>query len=101
MTNVQKRAQRLKEARQKGTHTKAEWQAMKDFFKVCVMCYGKHGYTNLERDHIKPLYQGGSDSIRNIQPLCAKCNAGKGADDTDYRALFCEANLIEFPEVWI
>ena len=100
MTNREIRANRLKLARQKGTHTKKEWQLMKEFFGVCVKCMGSHGYVNLERDHIKPLYQGGSDSIRNIQPLCAKCNAGKGPDEFDYRVSFCEVNGLDMPEVW-
>ena len=101
MTNREKRSARLKAARRIGTHTKEQWQSMKDFFAVCVICEGESGLINLERDHIIPLYQGGSDSIKNIQPLCAKCNARKGADDIDHRTEYCDKHGIEMPEVWV
>jgi 5-methylcytosine-specific restriction endonuclease McrA len=70
---------RMRLARLKGTHTKAEWEALKDEFQHrCVQCgcEGRH----LDKDHIVPVYQGGSDGLDNIQPLCAPCNAGKGPD---------------------
>jgi 5-methylcytosine-specific restriction endonuclease McrA len=38
----------------------------------------------LERDHIVPIYQGGSDAITNIQPLCKRCNCAKGPETTDW-----------------
>lgn len=77
------RSQRLKEAREKGTHTTAQWEAMKDFHgHACVRC-GDDG--EMVKDHITPIYQGGSDGIENIQPLCRSCNAAKGAESTDLR----------------
>ena len=88
------RSERLKLAREKGTHTKIEWENMKSFFNECLMCGNND---NLVKDHIKPIYQGGSDSIDNIQPLCRSCNASKGSDSTDLRIDFCLRNACEMP----
>ncbi len=41
----------------------------------------------LTKDHIVPIYQGGDDSILNIQPMCRNCNSSKGNDTTDYREM--------------
>ena len=83
-TNAQIRSERLTAARTKGNHTKDEWARMIDACgHSCVKC-GATG-VHLDKDHIVPLYQGGSDGIENLQPLCAPCNAGKGADATDHR----------------
>ena len=78
------RKQRMVEARSKGTHTKQEWKALKaEFNNRCVKC-GTDEY-RVEKDHIIPVYQGGSDSIDNIQPLCARCNASKGAENFNWK----------------
>ncbi len=78
------RSRRLSEARLKGRHSKEEWNALVAVCGcVCVKC--EKGDTALVKDHIIPLYQGGSDGIENIQPLCVPCNSGKGPDRTDYR----------------
>lgn len=82
-TNAEIRALRMSEARAKGRHSKEEWDALVQFCEgKCVKC-GASGH--LDRDHILPVYKGGSDHISNIQPLCAKCNASKGPDDADHR----------------
>jgi 16S rRNA G966 N2-methylase RsmD len=41
----------------------------------CVKCGNKE---NLEFDHIVPVSKGGSNTIRNIELLCEKCNRTKG-----------------------
>ena len=97
-TNSQLRSQRLKAAREKGTHTPEEWDEMKGFFGECVICGCKE---NIVKDHIVPLYQGGSDAISNLQPLCSSCNSRKGADSKDYRIEWCESHSIEMPNKWL
>ena len=92
--NHSKRSERLAEARKKGKHTKEEWEEMKLFFGKCVKCGSNH---DIVKDHIKPIYQGGSDGLDNLQPLCKKCNSSKGPDTTDYRTVFCSNNGCEMP----
>jgi 5-methylcytosine-specific restriction endonuclease McrA len=43
----------------------------------CVRC---GNVVNLEYDHIIPIAKGGSNTARNIQLLCEKCNREKGAN---------------------
>ena len=73
-------------AKQKGNHTKNEWIEMVDFFEnTCAECLGESGLLNIEKDHIIPIYQGGSNHIRNLQPLCSRCNSSKGPNAIDWR----------------
>jgi len=82
-TDKTTRSQRLATARAKGTHTDEQWN---DLLESCGYHCCKCGIdAPLVKDHIKPLYQGGSDSIDNIQPLCRKCNSAKGPEEVDYR----------------
>jgi DnaD/phage-associated family protein len=100
--NKQTRSQRLSEARKKGKHTKQEWEEMIDFFgNTCVRCYGESGLNGVVKDHIIPIYNGGSDGISNLQPLCAKCNASKGPEMVDHRIEFCRSNGLEMPAEWL
>lgn len=83
LSNQDKRRLRIQLARQKGTHTQQEWIDMKVFFRyTCASCLDGD---SIVKDHIIPIYQGGSDSIANIQPLCMRCNSSKGPNGTDYR----------------
>ncbi len=41
----------------------------------CVNCGSRQ---NLEYDHIIPVSQGGSSTVRNIELLCEQCNRSKG-----------------------
>jgi 5-methylcytosine-specific restriction endonuclease McrA len=90
--NRAKRRERLRVARERGRHTEAEWQQMKDFFEgVCARCLGERGLINVERDHIIPLYHDdSSDGIDNIQPICAFCNISKGPERIDHRPKLAE-----------
>jgi CRISPR/Cas system Type II protein with McrA/HNH and RuvC-like nuclease domain len=40
----------------------------------CARCGGRE---NLEYDHIVPISKGGSNTARNIELLCEKCNRSK------------------------
>ena len=94
-----KRHERLAEARKKGTHTKEQWDSMVGLFEgTCVRC----GQTeaDLVKDHITPIYQGGSDGIENIQPLCRKCNSSKGPESKDYRGIMASRMGKKVPEDW-
>lgn len=79
-----KRRRRLAAARRKGTHTNEEWSALKnEFLMHCVRCGCVPG--KLVKDHITPLYQGGSDGLENLQPLCIRCNSSKGAEAFNWK----------------
>ena len=42
----------------------------------------------IEVDHIQPRKHSGTDDRTNLQALCFKCNANKGArDDEDFRVI--------------
>lgn len=43
----------------------------------CARCGSRQ---DLEFDHIVPVSRGGSNTTRNIELLCEKCNRGKGSD---------------------
>lgn len=97
--NWSKRRKREKLAKSKGDHSIEEWERMKSFFdNTCANCFGEKGLKFVEKDHIIPLYQGGSNSIKNIQPLCAKCNCGKGSDTSDLRPRLAKYLGKELPE---
>lgn len=54
----------------------------------CELCGVSAGERAIEVDHIFPRKHGGTDDLSNLQALCFKCNANKGArDDTDFRAI--------------
>ena len=81
-----KRRERMEFSRSLGTHTKEEWLALKmEFAGKCVRC--GTGDLPVEKDHIIPIYQGGSDSIENIQPICSLCNVSKGPETFDWKTL--------------
>lgn len=64
-----------REKNAEGSHTLEEWQELKrKFGNKCAKCNKKKLLT---KDHIKPLSEGGSDFIENIQPLCRNCNSRK------------------------
>ena len=100
-SNAMKRSERLSLARAKATHSDEEWEELKTFFGHCVICGKSAEEVKLVKDHIIPIYQGGSDGIDNLQPLCQSCNARKGPDSTDHRITYCLQKGIEMPAKWL
>lgn len=84
------RSARMARAKSKGNHSKYEWHKMVIFFNnQCVKCGIIFKYNHeINKDHIIPLFMGGSNSIKNVQPLCFDCNTRK-KDTIDYRLSVC------------
>jgi ATP adenylyltransferase len=54
----------------------------------CELCGVSADERAIEVDHIVPRKHGGEDDVTNLQALCFKCNANKGArDDVDFRVI--------------
>jgi ATP adenylyltransferase len=54
----------------------------------CELCGVPADERAIEVDHIVPRKHGGEDDLTNLQALCFKCNANKGArDDKDFRVV--------------
>lgn len=52
----------------------------------------------LEIDHIVPMWEGGSDDVFNLQPLCVECHKEKSAEEaTRYSKLHPVIVIIEKP----
>ncbi len=69
-----------------GSHSEEEWESLKAFYDYkCLRCGKREPEIQLTRDHVIPLTQGGTDSIDNVQPLCARCNSKKNNKHMDYR----------------
>lgn len=83
------------------THYSYEWEEMVLFFGgLCCKCKSDCIGSKPTKDHIIPITSGGTDSIRNIQPLCRQCNAKKGVEVADYRTVRCAVEGIELPQKW-
>ena len=65
----------------------------KGYWYRCAHCgkwCGRPGHDNvkipddqkMEVDHIKPWWEGGSDALWNLAPLCKPCNRTKSANPT-------------------
>ena len=46
---------------------------------TCAVCGKVTDHTEI--DHIKPLWDGGTDEIENLQVLCYKCHQKKSAEE--------------------
>ncbi len=76
-----RRAQDMAAARDRGTHTTAEWIAhVRQVGRFCEYC-GEPISTrigNWTQDHVVPISRGGSDAIDNLALACSLCNSSKG-----------------------
>jgi 5-methylcytosine-specific restriction enzyme A len=53
---------------------------------LCVRCEANgKARIAVHLDHIKPLYQGGTDELENLQGLCFVCHTEKTVADMGYR----------------
>jgi 5-methylcytosine-specific restriction endonuclease McrA len=92
--NSRIRSIRLAAARAKATHSEDEWQLLlQQLAYRCAMCGVFGNGVRLQKDHVVPIYQGGSDGIDNLQPLCQPCNTAKGPDTTNWAAYRLQAGF--------
>lgn len=71
---------------------KDEWCEMVKFFNFkCCNCKSEVIGGIPTKDHIIPITHGGTNCIRNLQPLCRECNTGN-VKQIDYR--------VGIPEKW-
>ena len=59
-------------------HTKGEWFDKLATYATCPSCGVDLGTVKVHKDHIVPLFGGGTNGIDNLQPLCEPCNLQKG-----------------------
>lgn len=50
---------------------------------ICPGCDRFVAEEDMTLDHIRPLSHGGTDSLKNLQALCFRCNAVKGNGTMD------------------
>jgi 5-methylcytosine-specific restriction endonuclease McrA len=74
-----------------GSYSNEEWlNLLRQYDYKCLSCGHEHQETRwgrLTADHVIPISKGGSNTIDNIQPLCAHCNYTKYTNIIDYRGI--------------
>ena len=92
--NAAKRKLRLRSAREKARHSPKQWLRILVLCgNRCVRCGEAPKDGKLHKDHIRPIYQGGSDGPLNLQPLCRFCNLSKGPENDDLRPAWVIAEI--------
>ncbi len=46
---------------------------------ICLYCGNQFRHSDLSRDHVNPLSQGGADTWTNVVTACKRCNNHKGS----------------------
>ena len=87
--NREKKNANLRARRGSGGKVSAEkWREICDSYGGrCLSCLE---ISKLTLDHIIPVSLGGTTYEENVQPLCGRCNAKKGAKTIDFRPTFIE-----------
>lgn len=80
------RRRRARKREVRGSFTAEEFRNLCEYYDNRCLCCGRKGVP-LEADHIIPLsWEGSTNDISNIQPLCKQCNSSKSDHHaTDYR----------------
>ena len=83
------RERRVRKLGAGGSHSSQEWELLKKRYNyTCPSCGKKEPEIKLTEDHIIPLKLGGSDYIKNIQPLCKPCNSKKHLKRKRYGTIY-------------
>jgi hypothetical protein len=71
-----------------GSHTRKEWQELKQKYENCPFCLRKWSDIPLRlckrnlgvitKEHVIPVSKGGKNTIDNIMPCCYQCNSSGG-----------------------
>ena len=68
-----------------GGATLVEWIKLKNGLgNKCIRCGVSGEKTRITVDHITPSSLGGTNNIKNLQPLCIRCNSWKHRDSFNY-----------------
>ena len=79
--NYQDMIRRMRLRKVKGSFTLQDWQDLeREYNYTCSLCGRKEPEIKLTIDHIIPISKGGTNEIKNIQPLCINCNSKKGGE---------------------
>jgi 5-methylcytosine-specific restriction endonuclease McrA len=65
--------------------TTEQWSLVKNYYSPDNVCLSCKKVTIQEMEHVVPLSAGETNDIRNIQPLCPRCNQKKRTKTIDYR----------------
>ena len=68
-----------------GSHTFAQWMSCVEIHAwKCVYCDVALTPITLTKDHVVPLFKGGTNYVENLAPACKSCNSAKRGR-TDFR----------------